>query len=351
MSSCPSFALTPLIETVPTAATPAGFVPAMAWLLAQCCSLTYSQWDSGLNVPLNLSTLQLTSGGSGNLTLTNIQPFQVSESNGPAAATGDVGAFSTEAAGFGVVISQNAGTVVPNTPAEFVVIALRGTQSWDEWFDDARAIPAYFGKTAGSIHAGFYSYYVVGTDGVPVKSGVDPIDPTPANRAPGSIAAQVAAYVSGLTSPLPIFVTGHSLGGAIASLCALDIAMNFSAHASAVSMYNFASPRVAVGAIATIGTFPIDIGSAQAFLQLYQGKVPQSFRIVHECDIVPILPMTTMTFGSLVVEAAHVTDAWSYGGSNGSLAQNVLNFCAQTGDVACNHSCLSVYLPYVTSLV
>lgn len=36
--------------------------------------------------------------------------------------------------------------------------------------------------------------------------------------------------------------------------------------------------------------------------------------------------------------------------NSGSLTQNVLRFCAQTGDIGCNHSCTNTYVPYLAQL-
>src|SRR6185436_8802821 len=108
-------------------------------------------------------------------------------------------------------------------------MATRGTRTWSEWFDDADAIPVPFAGALplnaglGSVHGGFYGLYTIGTDGTPAASGQE-LSPTVSQRAAGSIAAQVGEYVSGLTQQLPVYVTGHSLGGALATLCALDVA-------------------------------------------------------------------------------------------------------------------------------
>jgi hypothetical protein len=36
--------------------------------------------------------------------------------------------------------------------------------------------------------------------------------------------------------------------------------------------------------------------------------------------------------------------------STGGLPQNVINFCAQTGDIGCNHGCVNTYVPYLAAL-
>ena len=74
-----------------------------------------------------------------------------------------------------------------------------------------------------------------------------------------------------------VWVTGHSLGGALATLCALELAA--SVHSGRrpgldVRMVNFGSPRV---------------GNA-AFVQLYNSLVPHSLRLVNGTDAVPTVP-------------------------------------------------------------
>ena len=64
-----------------------------------------------------------------------------------------------------------------------------------------------------------------------------------------------------------VIVTGHSLGGAIANLCAYSIANRFDI---SPTVYTFGSPR---------------IGNTR-FRHLYDEKVPNTFRIVNQSDIV-----------------------------------------------------------------
>eukprot|EP00439_Symbiodinium_sp_Y106_P069098 s1926_g11.t2 len=79
--------------------------------------------------------------------------------------------------------------------------------------------------------------------------------------------------------PVRVYATGHSLGGAIANLFALDLSAA-PQHDSArrfpfrdpVEVYTFGSPRNA------------------SFRSLYNSLVPQTFRIVGSRDIVPTLP-------------------------------------------------------------
>ncbi|MGC1308886.1 MAG: lipase family protein [Phormidesmis sp.] len=69
-------------------------------------------------------------------------------------------------------------------------------------------------------------------------------------------------------------VTGHSLGGAIASLCAVDLQYNFSPQI-AIEAYTFGSPRV----------------GNQAFVESYNKRVPDTWRVVNGWDAVVGVPV------------------------------------------------------------
>jgi hypothetical protein len=425
MATCGPFGFTPLVEptsSVTQTPPPAPFDPVTAYLLGQCCSLTYAQFDAGLAWVPTFSSLTL-SGYT--ITASNAQAFTVFEANEPGPTTGDVGDYVQVPAGFAV---QLALTPQRGSSPSFVVIALRGTRTWEEWFQDVDGFPTPFAATSefsdglGSAHAGFYGLYTTGQNGQVVSA---PLNRSWSQRAPGSIAYQVGQYVSHVAG-LPIYVTGHSLGGALATLCALDIAYNFPGAFTALAMYSLASPRVAAGISDAFGIPIPGLGNEQGFLLQYQRYVPNSYQIVHAADIVPILPPLSTALGPLSLSFAQITDPYQVGGgatatasigggqvqsvtvdngksqgyrsafpplvtftggggsgasaqasislfgnvevtitsegsgyssaptvaivSNGSLAQNVVNFCAQTGDIGCNHGCIATYVPYLAQL-
>ncbi|ETV91443.1 hypothetical protein H310_13986 [Aphanomyces invadans] len=68
-----------------------------------------------------------------------------------------------------------------------------------------------------------------------------------------------------------IYCTGHSLGGALATLAALDLKLSFKRD---VVMYNYGSPRV--------GT--------HSFSRVFNSQMPLAFRVVNEGDIICGLP-------------------------------------------------------------
>ncbi|MEO0852711.1 MAG: lipase family protein [Cyanobacteria bacterium J06648_11] len=71
-----------------------------------------------------------------------------------------------------------------------------------------------------------------------------------------------------------ITTTGHSLGGALATLCAVDLQYNFSEKVTQIEAYTYGSPRV----------------GNEGFRSSFNQRVPNSYRFVHGMDIVPALP-------------------------------------------------------------
>ncbi|NEP01714.1 MAG: lipase family protein [Symploca sp. SIO2E9] len=91
-------------------------------------------------------------------------------------------------------------------------------------------------------------------------------------RAYFSVRDEIRKYISNHELS-KITVTGHSLGGALATLCAVDIQYNFSYKAS-IEIYTFGAPRV----------------GNNGFRKAFNRRVPNSYRFVNGMDIVPELP-------------------------------------------------------------
>lgn len=66
----------------------------------------------------------------------------------------------------------------------------------------------------------------------------------------------------------------HSLGGALATLCAMEIVNSRRVPRLQLRMYNYGSPRV----------------GNSAFAAKYNELVTDSFRLVNESDVVPSIP-------------------------------------------------------------
>ena len=129
-----------------------------------------------------------------------------------------------------------------------IVVAFRGTQSEIDWLANADAYQTRysFAPGSGKIHRGFLDIYK-------------------------SCREQIITTLLSLPASSNIYITGHSLGAALAVINALDIAANT---CFKPVMYNFACPR--------IGN-PI-------FAFKYNRLVTNSIRIVNEHDLVPKLP-------------------------------------------------------------
>ena len=132
---------------------------------------------------------------------------------------------------------------------EASILAFRGTGSAVDWVSDfiAQQIPYRPVGDAGQTHKGFTDIYM-------------------------SAREQIHQLMLALPAETPLFITGHSLGGALATLAAIDIVH----HSPIVTpiVYTFGAPRV---------------GDPQ-FVRRYNYSVPTHWRFQNEFDIVPHLP-------------------------------------------------------------
>lgn len=144
-------------------------------------------------------------------------------------------------------------TVVDEPP--YLVLAFRGTEKKvSDWLTDARCIPTTINSHA-KVHTGFLEAFDGKTNdaGKTAKQMVEDILDSP--EAKGSEG-----------QPLPLFITGHSLGGALALLATKLVAPNING-----ACYTFGAPRVA---------------NYEYFRFL---KTPV-YRIVNSADVVPRVP-------------------------------------------------------------
>lgn len=152
-----------------------------------------------------------------------------------------------------------------------LVVAFRGTEQakWKDLRTDLMIVPAGLNperiggdfKQEVQVHSGFLNAYDS------VRSRII------------RLIKQVVAYTD--EGPQPedkwqVYVTGHSLGGALATLLALELSSSQLSRRGTicVTMYNFGSPRV----------------GNKKFAEVYNEKVKDSWRVVNHRDIIPTVP-------------------------------------------------------------
>ena len=141
----------------------------------------------------------------------------------------------------------------------YVVVAFRGTeQKVSDWLTDARAFSIDVGKS--KIHSGFWEALTVNADpqGQTVLSLVRDV-------------LESQAVKDGNGNALPVFVTGHSLGGALALLTTKELASDITG-----ACYTYGAPRV-------------------ANYEYFEGMKTPVFRVVNSSDIVPRVPPGAIT--------------------------------------------------------
>jgi kumamolisin len=179
------------------------------------------------------------------------------------------------------------------------VLALRGTQGWIEWFDNATSVFHVPFKTftdCGTISYGFGRIYeTLQIVEASAQAGVAMARAAPRSLTHvGGFAAQVAAHVRGVgardaavgapPAPKVLDIAGHSLGGALATLFTLENAKTTKLETSI--LYTFASPRV---------------GDA-TFAAAVDGLGITSWRVVNLQDAVPKLPPELLGYQHIGVE-------------------------------------------------
>ena len=157
-----------------------------------------------------------------------------------------VTSFSAEAYGasletFGFIIESD----------DSIIIAFRGTTSEADTISDliARQTPYPWIDNVGNTHLGFTEIYT-------------------------KARSQIIEVLAKCDPNKRLIITGHSLGGALATLCALDLAYNTKFAPPIV--YTYGAPRV----------------GDPTFAAAYNLKIPFNHRIVIEGDLIPFIPPT-----------------------------------------------------------
>ena len=107
------------------------------------------------------------------------------------------------------------------------IIAFWGTQTQIEWWRNLQATQQDYadtatGKTYGRVHQGYLKIVREQMGEMLIKT-IRQLDPT-----------------------IPCYITGHSLGGAIATLSAMEIALKVPGIREQIQLYTYAAPRIAL---------------------------------------------------------------------------------------------------------
>lgn len=168
------------------------------------------------------------------------------------------------------------------------IIAFRGTQTQIEWWRNLQAAQKDYldpdTKTQyGRVHQGYLKVMR------------------------NQIRSKLISTVRQLDPTIPCYITGHSLGGALATLSAMEIALAVPKIRPQLQLYTYAAPRI----------------GDRTFAQAHSELIPNSYRVVNLSDSVPLVPPIKINNILTKASYSHVGQKWS--------------FAAQFGDVLLNH--------------
>ncbi|RIE04135.1 lipase family protein [Cohnella faecalis] len=189
-----------------------------------------------------------------------------------------VGSFTAESLGggrelFGFILESERDAIV----------AFRGTSTTEDWITDAMVAQVDYKwvKQGGLVHRGFARVY-------------------------GSAREQILAALNRMQGDKPLTITGHSLGGALAVLCAPDVSANSRFRLPCV--YTYGAPRA----------------GDPAYAKTFGSRAGASFRVQNVYDAVPHLPPFIMKLPrrGKVYYYSHVRREAPLDFQNGSVSAN-----------------------------
>ncbi len=192
------------------------------------------------------------------------------------------------------------------------VIALRGTEKVSEWLENFQyqqksiTFPAPIGTTA-NIHKGFWE-----------------VLNEPANSHTLSLQQQIMDWLN-INNPTELYITGHSLGAAIATLVLIHSLLHYRPPGIKIYCYIIGSPRVG------------DIIFSDAFRSLSNNPDFDFafWRMVNIEDVVPTIPLPV--FDKIVY--THIFS--SPAGSPNTIGE--VSFIENLGDLGKNHNPLTYF--------
>lgn len=180
-----------------------------------------------------------------------------------------------------ISVSERFGFILESQ--DTIIIAFRGTSSTTNWISDAIASQKNFKyiKESTLTHRGFTNIYA-------------------------SARGQIMSALKTLAAHKTLFITGHSLGGALATLCAIDVAANTDHRLP--YMFTYGAPRVG------------DPDFAKAFTKY----IRNSCRIANLFDVVTHAPphIYKMPKREKTYYYSHVHTRWPLNFQNGSVSSN-----------------------------
>ena len=169
--------------------------------------------------------------------------------------------------------SSNACLVGEN--ADGIIVAFRGTLPISlnnpsgllDWLENFFEVPKHAANVPGQVHSGFYDATMSVIDGV--AAAVEGLQPDPTKK---------------------VYVTGHSLGGAMATIGAYILSQSY--HVPIEQVVTFASPKA----------------GDPAFQTGYQAVFHNHLRFENYEDIVPLLPPEAAYIKTLAAVAQLIPD-------------------------------------------
>lgn len=163
------------------------------------------------------------------------------------------------------------------------ILMFRGTQRQAEWLENMLALLATYrdpltDTQIGSVHYGIYDFYKT------------------------FLAKPVAEAVKSLDPKKPLLIAGHSLGAALTTFAAIDLALLYPKLRPNLQVYAYAGPRV----------------GDKAFVEAHSKLIPNHYRVVNLADMIPLLPISKQ----LKSEFVHGGEQWSFLSHQGDIMPN-----------------------------
>ncbi|CCI16993.1 putative lipase [Microcystis aeruginosa PCC 9807] len=182
------------------------------------------------------------------------------------------------------------GFIAYNKESNAVYIVFRGTMTPAEWITNAQFKPgceSFLGENdLGKVHRGFHKIYTrkdIGSNLVKEEDDIPSIRECIENAIKGcpkhTIGLWPTEAIEKCSPDAQVYITGHSLGGALATLATLHI-KEMKYFQKAPILYAFANPRVG------------DLKFSKRFDDL------DCFRIANSEDIVPTVPLASIDLTS-----------------------------------------------------